>query len=133
MLVSMWIAGGHANLINYYGNPCDGSSESWKLICSRSSYTTRAYIQMMLHTTTEAFVWPCSLLPYLHSQKLETMCPLTDEWVKKMWYTMVKKMISWKSQVNVWNWKTSSSLRYNPGSERQWWYTFAYLWIFDVK
>jgi hypothetical protein len=42
-------------------------------------------------------------------------CPTTDEWIKKMWclYTMefyaaMKKTKCYHSQVNGWNWRTSS-------------------------
>jgi hypothetical protein len=38
-------------------------------------------------------------------------CPITDEWIEKMWYTLelysaTKKNEILSLQVNVWNWKT---------------------------
>jgi hypothetical protein len=42
-------------------------------------------------------------------------CPITDEWVKKMWYlytmefySATKRMKCCHFQVNGWNWRTSS-------------------------
>jgi hypothetical protein len=42
-------------------------------------------------------------------------CCTTDEWIKKMWYlytmefySAMKRMKSYYSQVNGWNWRTSS-------------------------
>jgi hypothetical protein len=42
-------------------------------------------------------------------------CPITDEWVKKMWYlysmefySATKRMKFCHSQLNGWNWRTSS-------------------------
>jgi hypothetical protein len=45
----------------------------------------------------------------------QSRCPITDEWIKQMWYlyTMefyltTKRVKFCHSQVNGWNWRTSS-------------------------
>ena len=80
-LESFYTISGNVKWCSCYGKQYDSFSKKLKTDSVLGTYSIKSSVK-------ETFVPSCSLQHSLYSsRKVEiTKCPLTDEWIKKMWY-----------------------------------------------
>ena len=92
-----YTVGGNANQYSHYGEQCGDSLKNWKQNCHNTqksqcwAYTPRK-VELKETRVPQCSSQHCLLQPG-HGSNL-ARCPLTDKWIRKLWYIYAIKYLS---------------------------------------